>query len=102
MLGPDGPGELCFAHLSLRDPSTVEGKSLNALAGAMADYFTTSTKDERFEGPWPFCVESAGDPGLSRRAKTAAEEAFARVKGRMSRVAKLAVHGRPAVASRDT
>jgi len=95
VLGPDGPGELCFAHLSLKSPVEVEGKSLNALAGAMADYFTTSTKDERFEGPWPFCVESSGEPGLSRRAKTAAEEAFARVKGRMSRVAKLAVQGRP-------
>ena len=96
VLGPDAPGELCFAHLSLKAPATVEGKSLNALAGAMADFFTASTKDERFEGPWPFCVESSGEPGLSRRAKTAAEEAFARVKGRMSRVAKLAVHGRPA------
>lgn len=96
VLGPDAPGELCFAHLSLKSPTRVEGKSLNALAGAMADFFTASTKDERFEGPWPFCVESAGDTGLSRRAKTAAEECFARVKGRMSRVAKLAVHGRPA------
>jgi 23S rRNA (cytidine2498-2'-O)-methyltransferase len=97
VLGPDGPGELCFAHLSLKAPVMVEGKSLNALAGAMADFFTASTKDERFEGPWPFCVESSGEPGLSRRAKTAAEEAFVRVKGRMSRVAKLAVHGRPTV-----
>ncbi len=95
VLGPDGPEGLCFAHLSLRAPVEVQGKSLNALAGAMADGFTSSTKGERFEGPWPFCVESAGDPGLSRRAKTAAEECFARVKGRMSRVAKLAVHGRP-------
>jgi 23S rRNA (cytidine2498-2'-O)-methyltransferase len=40
-------------------------------------------------------VESSGEPGLSRRAKTAAEESLARVKGRMSRVAKLAVQGRP-------
>lgn len=95
VLGPDGAGELCFAQLSLKAPVTVEGKSLNALAGAMADCFTSSTKDERFEGPWPFCVESAGDTGLSRRAKTAAEECLAMVKGRMSRVAKLAVQGRP-------
>jgi 23S rRNA (cytidine2498-2'-O)-methyltransferase len=95
VLGPDAPAESCFSHLSLKAPVEVEGKSLNALAGAMADFFTGSTKDERFEGPWPFCVESAGDPGLSRRAKTAAEECFARVKGRMSRVAKLAVPGRP-------
>lgn len=96
VVGPDPAEESCFAHLSLSSPVLVEGKSLNALAGAMADAFTSTTKDERFEGPWPFCVESAGDPGLSRRAKTAAEECFARVKGRMSRVAKLAVHGRPA------
>ena len=95
VIGPDGNGELCFAHLSLIAPVEVEGKSLNALAGAMADFFTTSTKEERFEGSWPFCVESAGDPGLSRRAKSAAEEAFARIKGRMSRVAKLAEPGRP-------
>jgi 23S rRNA (cytidine2498-2'-O)-methyltransferase len=95
VLGPDASGESCFAHLSLKAPTLVEGKSLNALAGAMADSFTSSTKDERFEGPWPFCVESAGDPGLSRRAKTAAEECYAAVKGRMSRVARLAVHGRP-------
>ncbi|MBI5245886.1 MAG: rRNA methyltransferase [Elusimicrobia bacterium] len=93
--GPDAKGESCFAHLSLKNTVEVEGKSLNALAGAMADYFTTSTKDERFEGPWPFCVESAGDPGLNRRAKTAAEECFSRIKGRMSRVAKLAEQGRP-------
>ncbi len=95
VLGTDGTEGLCFAHLSLQAPVEVEGKSVNALAGAMADCFTLSTKDERFEGPWPFCVESAGAPGLSRRAKTAAEECFIRVKGRMSRVAKLAVHGRP-------
>lgn len=95
VLGPDGSGDLCFAHLSLKAPVEVEGKSLNALAGAMADAFTKSTKDERFEGPWPFCVESAGDTGLSRRSKTAAEECLATIKSRMSRVAKLAVQGRP-------
>ena len=95
VLGPQVEGGLCFAHLSMKDHVEVEGKSLNALAGAMADYFTGSTKNERFDAAWPFCVESAGDPGLSRRAKTVAEECFVRVKGRMSRVARLAVQGRP-------
>ena len=96
VLGPESARELCFAHLALTDPVEIGGKSLNALAGAMADFFTVSTKGELFEGPWPFCVESAGDPGLGRRAKAAAEECFDRVKSRMSRVAKLAVPGRPA------
>lgn len=87
--------ETCFAHLSLKDPVPVEGKSLNALAGAVADFFGASAREERFEGPWPFCVESAADPGLGRRAKTLAEEALARIKSRMGRVAKLAAPGRP-------
>ena len=47
VLGPDASREPCFAHLSLKAAVEVEGKSLNALSGAMADFFTTSTKDER-------------------------------------------------------
>lgn len=99
-LGPDGKGDLCFAHLSLISPQEVAGKSVNALAGAVADYFTTSTKDERFEAPWPLCLESAGLPGLARRAKTVEEEVRTTIKSRMSRVAKLAVPGRPSLGER--
>ena len=97
VLGPDAQGELCFAHLSLISPQEVSGKSVNALAGAVADFFTTSTKDERFEAPWPFCLESAGLPGLARRAKTVEEEVRTTIKSRMARVSKLAVTGRPAL-----
>jgi 23S rRNA (cytidine2498-2'-O)-methyltransferase len=96
-MGPDAKGESCFSHLSLREPKELEGKSVNALSGEIADFFTGSTKEERFEGSWPFCVESAGDAGLGRRAKTVAEQCFERIKGRMSRVAKLAVQGRPSL-----
>ncbi|MEK7382243.1 MAG: SAM-dependent methyltransferase [Elusimicrobiota bacterium] len=95
--GPDAQGELCFAHLSLLSPHEVSGKSVNALAGAVADVFTTSTKNERFEAPWPFCLESAGLPGLARRAKTVEEEVRTTIKSRMSRVYKLAVPGRPPI-----
>ena len=95
VLGPEGPGELCFAHLSLRDAVLLEGRSVNALAWAAADLFTGSTKDERFEGPWPFCVEAAGLPGLGRRTKAVEKECLARIKSRMARVVKLAVAGRP-------
>ena len=97
VLGPDAKGESCFAHLSVREPKELEGKSVNALSGEIADFFTGSTKEERFEGPWPFCVESSGEAGLGRRTKTVADECFERIRGRMSRVAKLAVQGRPAL-----
>ena len=95
VLGPDGSGELCFAHLSLLSPVELVGKSVNALAWAMADHFTGSTRDERFEGAWPYCVESATTPGLGRRADAVERECLERIRGRMSRVAKLALPGRP-------
>lgn len=94
--GPDARGESCFAHLSLAAPAELGGPSVNALAGALADWFSGSAREQRFEGPWPYCVESAGVPGLSRRARTVAELALERVRSRMSRVAKLAAPGRPA------
>lgn len=95
VLGPDGPGDLCFAHLSLREPAAIEGASVNALAGSLADFFTASTRAERFEGPWTLCVEAAATPGLGRRAKAVEDAALELVRGRMSRVAKLASPGRP-------
>lgn len=96
VFGPEASGELCFAHMGLAAPVAVEGRSVNSLSGALADYFTGSTKNERFEGPWPYCVESSSAPGLPRRAKTVAEGCLEKIRGRMSRVAKLAVIGRPA------
>jgi 23S rRNA (cytidine2498-2'-O)-methyltransferase len=95
VLGPDGAGELCFAHYSLREPVEVSGKSVNAIAWAAADRFMETARDERFDAPWPFLLEAAGVDGLNRRAKSVAEECVARIKGRMSRVAKLAAPGRP-------
>ncbi len=94
-LGSDAPDGLCFAHLSLISPVMVEGKSVNAVAWAIADQFLTTTREERFDGPWPFVIESAGVEGLNRRAKAVEKECFERIRGRMSRVAKLAVDARP-------
>ena len=95
VLGPQGADELCFSHLSLTAPTELSGASVNLLAGAVADFFSASAREERFEGPWPFLVESSGSPGLGRRAKGVAEACLERVRGRMSRVARLAVSGRP-------
>jgi 23S rRNA (cytidine2498-2'-O)-methyltransferase len=54
--GPDGEGELCFAHYSLKDPVRVEGKSVNAVAWAIADRFMETARDERFDAPWPLLI----------------------------------------------
>ena len=95
VLGPVAHGDVCFAHLSLLDPVAIEGKSVNAIAWAIADHFTESARSERFEGSWPFCLEAGATDGLHRRAKAVEEECFQRIRGRMSRVAKLAARGRP-------
>jgi 23S rRNA (cytidine2498-2'-O)-methyltransferase len=93
-MAPDA-SETCFAHLVLRAPATVEGKSVNALAGALGDYFLQSAKTERFEGPWPFVFERAQVQALGRRAKAVEEELSTKLKARMSRVWKLATPERP-------
>jgi len=95
-LGPETRGEPCFAHWTLPAPRELTGKSVNALAWAAADLFAESARGERFEAPWPLVVEEAGLPGLPRRLKAVEEELSARLRAKMSRVAKLAVPGRPA------
>ncbi len=89
-------GEACFAHLSLLDPEELTGKSVNAVAWAVADLFTESARAERFDSPWTFTLEEAAVPGLARRAKAVEEECYERLRAKMSRVAKLAVRDRPA------
>ncbi len=95
VFGASSDSEPCFAHLSLLEPQELSGGSVNALAWAIADFFTESARSERFDGPWPFLMEKAGLPGLPRRAKAVESEAFDRLRSKMSRVAKLAVNGRP-------
>ena len=95
LLSPAPAQERIFAHLSLRAPLEVSGASLNALAGAVGDFFLESARQVRFDGAWPLLIEHAGVPGLGRRAKGVEEEVRARLKARMARVAKLAVDARP-------
>jgi len=94
-IGPETSKELCFAHFAFFDPVERAGASVKALAKSASDFFLESARDERFENPWPFVVESAGAAGLPRRARVVGEETLAFLRARVSRVAKLAVPGRP-------
>ncbi|MEK7858117.1 MAG: SAM-dependent methyltransferase [Elusimicrobiota bacterium] len=86
--------DLCFAHLSLVRPVELKGETVNAMAGALADYFLQSSREERYETVWPLCFEAAGVEGLNKRAKSV-EDAFREKTSRMARVMKLAEKGRP-------
>ena len=88
--------DLTFAWVRLVDPVEITGDSVNQIAARIAELFLTSARTERFEGPWPFSVETAaGLDGLGRRA-TAVESAVGELlKKRMSRVARLAVAESP-------
>ncbi|MDD5656765.1 MAG: SAM-dependent methyltransferase [Elusimicrobia bacterium] len=86
--------DLCFAHLSFMDPVELRGSAVNALAGALADYFFETSKDLRYDAVWPLCFESAASQGLSARRQSV-EAAFREKTGRMARVMRLAEPGRP-------
>lgn len=83
---------LCFPHLTLAAPVELRGEGVNALARQLADYFLGSVRGERLAAPWPCVVATATEvPGLGRRA-AAVERAFLElVRGKLARVAKLAV-----------
>ncbi|WP_404420569.1 SAM-dependent methyltransferase [Nibricoccus sp. IMCC34717] len=90
------PEDLCFAHDVLIEPREFTGDSVNAIAGAIAEYFLESARNERFEAPWPFFgSEAAGLDGLGRRAASIQDEVLELVKRRIARVAKLAEPVRP-------
>ena len=88
--------DLAFPHLLLRQPFEVRGESVNALAQGLLDFFMSSLRDERVEGPWPQIWIEAREPiGLNRRA-AAVEQAFATLlQKRFSRVARLATASLP-------
>jgi 23S rRNA (cytidine2498-2'-O)-methyltransferase len=85
------PGDWCFAQVSLVGPVEISGSSVNGLAGAVAEFFLGSMRDERVEAEWPCLFEAAaGLDGLGRRVG-AVEQAFGELlKKRLGRVARLA------------
>jgi 23S rRNA (cytidine2498-2'-O)-methyltransferase len=94
--GGDRFSDLAFAQLTLLSPVEIRGESVNALAQQSADFFLTSLRGERIEAAWPsFWWGPADTVGLGRRI-SAVEAAFGELlKKKLSRVAKLAVAGRP-------
>ncbi len=95
VMAPSAKPELVFAHYALENHRSIELASVKTLSAAAADFFLQSAREERFDSPWPFVVESAAEPGLSARAREVGSQTLAAVKARMSRVAKLAQPGRP-------
>lgn len=97
--GTGGPAlldGLCFPHATYLDPVEVAADSVNALAEKIAQVFLESARQERFEGPWPYLVDCAGElEGLGRRADAVARAVLEILRKRMARVAKLAGEQRP-------
>jgi len=88
--------ELCFPHLALSDEQEVAGEGVNALAEQIAQFFLSTAREERFEQPWPFFVDTAaGLDGLGRRADGVARAVLENLRKRIARVAKLASEEKP-------
>lgn len=85
-----------FASAELHPEAEITGDSVNALGGAVADWFADALRGEQVTTPWP-CVFSAldGVPGLGKRA-AAVERAFhEKLSRRVGRVARLALPDQP-------
>ena len=85
-----GGADLCFAHYSLLEPAALEAPSAKGQAQALADFFLSTSREERYEEAWPLTVEGEG-----KRARVIEELVLELLKKRMARVARLARPGRP-------
>lgn len=95
-LGDEMIDSWCFPHAIYHDDVELTGDSVNALAEKLIEFFLQSARTERFDGPWPWLVDTAGgQDGLGRRADAVTRAAAELLKKRMARVAKLATDDRP-------
>lgn len=93
---PTALESLCFPHQVYLQPEEIVGDSVNALAEKLVDYFLKTAREERFEAPWPWLVDTAGgQDGLGRRSDAVIRAASELLRKRMGRVAKLATDDRP-------
>jgi len=93
--------DLCYAVFSVLDAREVRAASVNAMAGALCDAFWECLDGERLEGPWFLHMGSVPHEAVAGRMRTVEVEFLRRLKGRMSRLAKLASTDLPA-AARET
>jgi 23S rRNA (cytidine2498-2'-O)-methyltransferase len=90
-LGSSALDAMCFPHWAMLRPVEITGDSVNSMAQKVAHFFLTSAKEEKFEAPWSYLVDTAaGLDGLGRRADAVGKAAAELLKKRMSRVARLA------------
>lgn len=87
---------LAFPHLTLLDPTELQGDSVNALAQRIAEYFFTSLRGERIDNSWPAIWHGPHETvGLGRRISSV-ESAFGELlKKKLARIAKLKAHSLP-------
>ncbi len=85
--------DMAFPHWVLTEIREVTGSGVNQLAAGLLDGFLEAFQEIRVEEPWPLEILCAAEEeGLARRAASVRTELAARLKKRLSRVAKL---GRP-------
>jgi 23S rRNA (cytidine2498-2'-O)-methyltransferase len=82
--------DCCFAHHALINSREVIGKSVNALASAIVDFFLQSMRDERIDAQWPSIFRGASVEGLQSRVNSVEKAWREDAGGKMSRVVKLA------------
>jgi len=80
-----------YAHLILDSPAEATGDSVNALAHALFDFFSTGIRGERVDESWPCVFDGALEPaGLGQRVESVARafrEILDRKLGRLGRLA---------------
>jgi 23S rRNA (cytidine2498-2'-O)-methyltransferase len=94
--GAHPDSDLCFAVFSVLDVREVAAPSVNAMAGVLCDTFWECLQGERLEEPWFLQMTSVPHEAVAGRMRTVEAEFRQRLRGKMSRLAKLASTDLPA------
>lgn len=89
----------CFAVVSAQDVRDLRAASVNALAESLCSCFWGFYADERIDVEWPLLVADPVEQTDAVRLKSVTAEFKRRLRGKMSRVAKLASSQLPADAA---
>ena len=86
---PDARG-LCFASLSLLQPTLLQAPSVNAMQRALEDAFRQTLGDHRVTDPWPLHFVAVDDDGVAGRLRVLERNWRTSMSRKMARVFKLA------------
>ncbi len=92
---PAQAAELCFGSRVFQEPLRINTTSVNLFVESLAEMFTDHIRPLRISSSWPYCFSACENEQLAHRCAAIQRHWLAKIRKKVSRVAKLAREGLP-------